>query len=93
VTGEFLSTSKSTAVLFLYTSRDVHKPRKVQVFGEPVEWVDTVQNLGAMLDTQLIWSTHSSQVGKKAAQRLCLLGRPTNSRRDLSIRNGGGLYK
>jgi hypothetical protein len=43
------------------------------------------------LDTQLTWSAHVNQVGKKAAQRL-VLGTLLNRRSGLSVRNGVLLY-
>jgi hypothetical protein len=36
--------------------------------------VETARFLGKTLDTQLTWSAHVNQVGKKAAQRLGVLG-------------------
>jgi hypothetical protein len=45
------------------------------------------------LDTRLTWSAHINQVGRKAAQRLGVLGTLLNMRSGLSIRNGVLLYK
>jgi hypothetical protein len=45
------------------------------------------------LDTQLTWSAHVNQVGKKAAQRLGVLGPLLDRRSGMSVRNGVLLYK
>jgi hypothetical protein len=45
------------------------------------------------LDTQLTWSAHANQVGKKAAQRLGVLGPLRNRKSGLSVRNVLLLYK
>jgi hypothetical protein len=37
-------------------------------------WVERARYLGATLDTQLTWSAHVNQVGKKAPKRLGVLG-------------------
>jgi hypothetical protein len=65
----------------------------VQFLGEPVEWVETKRFLEVTLDTQLTWSAHVNQVGKKAAQRLGVLGPLLNRRSGRSVRNGVLLYK
>jgi hypothetical protein len=58
-----------------------------------MQWVETARYLGVNLDTQLTWSAHVNQVGKKAAQRLGVLGPLLNRRSGLSVRNGVLLYK
>jgi hypothetical protein len=88
-----INVSKSTAVLFVKAARRIQKPRAVQFLGEPIQWVETARHLGVTLDTQLTWSTHVNQVGKKAAQRLGVLGPLLNRRSGLSVRNGVLLYK
>jgi hypothetical protein len=88
-----INVSKSTAVLFVKTARRVQKPRAVQFLGEPVEWVKTAKYLGVTLDTQLTWSAHVNQVGKKAAERLGVFGTLLNRRSGLFVRNGVLLYK
>jgi hypothetical protein len=65
----------------------------MQFLGEPVQWFETARYLGVTHDIQLIWSAHVNQVGKKAAQRLGVLGPLVNRRSGLSIRNGVLLYK
>ena len=62
------------------------------LFGEPINWVDTIRYLGVTLDKRLTWSPHIEQVSRRTAQRMGLLG-PLLNRSDLSIRNGVLLYK
>jgi hypothetical protein len=88
-----VNVSKSTAVLFVKAVRCIQKPRLVQFLGEPIQWVKTAQYLGATLDIQLTCSAHVNQVGRKAAQRLGVLGLLLNRRSSLSIRNDVLLYK
>jgi hypothetical protein len=88
-----INVSKSTAVLFAKTTRCNQRPRPVQLFGEPIQWVDRARYLGVTLDTRLTWSAHVNQVGRKAAQRLGVLGPLLNRRSSLSIKNGVLLYK
>jgi hypothetical protein len=45
------------------------------------------------LDIQLTWSAHVNPVGKKAANRLGVLGLLFNRRSGLSVRNGVLLYR
>ena len=68
------------------------KPRAVQIFGEPIQWVDETRYLGVNLDKRLTWSKHIDQLRTKAAQRLGKLGPLLNRRSGLSIRNGVLLY-
>jgi hypothetical protein len=88
-----INVSKSTAVLFVKAARRIQKPRLVQFLGEPIQWVETARYLWLFLDAQLTWSAHVNQVGKKAAQRLGMLGPLLNRRSGLSVRNGVLLYK
>ena len=71
----------------------LHSARSVTLFGEPINWVDTVLYLGVTLDKRLTWSPHIEQVSRRTAQRMGLLGPLLNRRSDLSIRNGVLLYK
>jgi hypothetical protein len=87
-----INVSKSTAMLFVKTTRRIHKPRAMNFFGETKEWVETARYLGVTLDTQLTWSAHVNQVGMRAAQRFAVLGSLLN-RSGLSVRNGLLLYK
>jgi hypothetical protein len=87
-----INVSKCTMVLSAKTTRHIQRPRPVQLFGEPIKWVDTAQYLGVTLDTWLTWSMHVNQVGRNAAQRLGMLG-PLLNRSGLSIKNGVLLYK
>jgi hypothetical protein len=88
-----ISVSKSTAVLFVKAARRIQKPRAVQFLGEPIQWVETARYLGVTLDTQLTWYAHVNQAGKKAAQRLGVLGPLLNRRIGLFVRNGVLLNK
>jgi hypothetical protein len=88
-----INVAKSTAVLFVKAARRIQKPRAVQFIGEPIQSVERARYLGVTLDTQLTWSAHVNQVGKKAAQRLGVLGPLLNRRSRLSVRNGVLLYK
>jgi len=80
-------------MLFAKDGRRISKPWPAQLFGEPIQWVDTARYLGVTFDKRLTWSTHIDQVRKKAAQRLGVLGSVLNRRSSLSIRNGVLLYK
>jgi hypothetical protein len=88
-----INVSKSTAVLFVKAETRIQKPRAVLFLGQPIQWVETARYLGVTLDTQLTWSAHVNQVGKKAVQRLSVLGPLLNRRSGLSVRNGVLLYK
>jgi hypothetical protein len=57
-----INVSKSTALLF--SRRRIQKSRPVQLFGEPILWVDAARYLGAILDTRLTWSSLIDQVRK-----------------------------
>jgi hypothetical protein len=83
----------STAVLFVEAARHIQKLRAVQFLGEPTQWFETERYLGVTLDTQLTWSAHVNQVGKKTVHRLGVLGSLRNRRSGLSVRNGVLLYK
>jgi hypothetical protein len=91
--GIAINVSKCSAMLFAMTVRRIPKPRSVQFFGEPIEWVDDARYLEVTLDKRLTWSKHIDQVRKKAAQRLGALGPLLNRISGLSIRNGVLLYK
>jgi hypothetical protein len=88
-----INVSKSSAMLFAKSGWRFSQPRTVQLFGEPIKWVDETRYLGVTLDKRLTWSKHIDQVRKKAAQRLGILGPLLNRRSGLSIRNGVLLYK
>jgi hypothetical protein len=53
-----INVSMSTAVLFAKTTRCIQRPRPVQLFGEPIQWVDTERYRGVTLNTRLTWSAH-----------------------------------
>jgi len=82
---------ESSAILFFKAGRRIPKPRRVQLFGQPIKWFDTTRYLGVSLDTRLTWWTHIDQVRKTEAKRLGMLGRLLNISW-LSIRNGVLLY-
>jgi hypothetical protein len=62
-----INVSKSTAVFFEKTERRIQKPRPVQILGEPVKWAEKARYLAVSLVTQLAWSAHVTQIGRKAA--------------------------
>jgi hypothetical protein len=68
------------------TTRRVQRPRPPQLFGKPIQWVETARYLGVTLDTRFTWSAHVNQVRKKAAQRLGLLSPVLNRRSVLLYR-------
>jgi hypothetical protein len=74
-------------MLFAKTDRRIPKPRSVQLFGKPIQWVDDASYLGMTLDKRLTWSKHIDQARKKAARRLGALGTLLKRRSGLSIRN------
>ena len=41
-----ITVSKSTAIIFAGAGRRFIQPRPVTVFGEPIQWVDTIRHLG-----------------------------------------------
>jgi hypothetical protein len=88
-----INVSKSTAVLHVKAARSIQKSRAVHFLGEPTQWVERVRYLGVTLDTQLTWSAHVNQVGKKAAQRLGVLSPLLNRRSGLSVKIDVLLYK
>jgi len=88
-----VNVSKSSAIIFARAGRRLIQPRSVTLFGEPINWVDTIRYLGVTLDKQLTWSPHMEQLSRRTAQRMGLLGPPLNRKSDLSIRNGVLLYK
>jgi hypothetical protein len=73
-------------MLFAKTARRIPKPLLVQLFEEPIQWVDNARDLGVTLHKRLNWSKHVDQVRKKAAQRLGALGRLLNRRSGLPAR-------
>ena len=71
----------------------LHSAPAVTLFGEPINWVDTIRYLWVNLDKRLTWSPHIEQVSSRTAQRMGLLGPLLKRRSDLSIRKGVLLYK
>jgi hypothetical protein len=72
--------SKNTALLFAKTTRCIQRPCPVRLFGEPIQWVDKARYLGVTLRTRLTLSAHVNHLGRKAAQRLGVLGPPLTGR-------------
>ena len=79
--------------LKLYHLLSSRVPRVVQLFEEPIEWVNDACYLGMTLDKPLTTLKHTDQVRKKVAQRLGMLGPLLSRRSCLSIRNGVLQYK
>ena len=63
-----INVSKSIVKIFARAGGRFIQHRPVTLFGEPIEWVDTVRYLGATLDTRLTWSPHIDQVSKRTVQ-------------------------
>jgi hypothetical protein len=74
------------ALYSLLHSLPITKYKRIRL--RPIEWVETARYLGVTLDTRLTWSAYINQAGRKAAQRLDVLGPLLNRRSGLSIRNG-----
>lgn len=61
-------------MLCVRASRRTLKPRPLLLVREQVCWIDTARCIVMILDTRLNWWTHVDKCGKKASQRLCVLG-------------------
>jgi len=88
-----INVCKSTSIIFACAGRRFFQPRPVTLFGEPIQWVDTIRYLRVNLGTRPSWSPHIDQVRKRAAQMMGMLGPLPNRKSDLSVRNGVLLYK
>jgi hypothetical protein len=88
-----IKVSKSSAIIFERAGRRLIQPRRVTLFGEPIQSVETTRYRGVTLDKRLTWSPHIDQVRKKTAQRMGMLGPLLNRKSVLSVRNGVLLYK
>ena len=55
-----INVSKSSAILFAKSGWRCPHPRTVQLFGEPIKWVNETRYLGVTLDKRLTWSKHRS---------------------------------
>jgi hypothetical protein len=60
-----INVSNSTTEFFTNTTRRVQRPRSPQLFGQPIQWVETSRNLRVTLDTRLVWSAHVNQVRRR----------------------------
>ena len=85
--------SKRCAIIFTRAENCFLKRRPVHLFGEPRQWVDTLQYLRVILDNRLNWLHCIDQFRMKAAQRLRVLFPLLKRKRLLSIRNGSLRYK
>jgi len=65
--SSYLNSRTYEASFHTATSTCLPNPWPVQLFGKPIQWVDTARYLGVTLDTRLNWSNHIDQVRKKAA--------------------------
>jgi hypothetical protein len=83
-----INDSKSKAMLPIKAVERIQNPRTENFLGEAIQWVQTARYLGVTLDTQLTWSAHVKQLGKKTDQRLGVLGSLLNRRMVLPVRNG-----
>jgi hypothetical protein len=63
--GIAINVSKSSAMLFAKTGRRIPKRRSVQLFGEPIQWVDDARYLGMTLDKPLTWPKHIRRERKR----------------------------
>jgi len=87
-----INVSKRSAVLFAKAGGLTPTPRPVQLFIEPIQWVDTARYLRVTIENNFP-GRHIDHVRKKAVHRLGTLGLLLNCRSNLSIRNGVLLYK
>jgi hypothetical protein len=62
-----INVSKSTAIIFTLAGRCFNQPQPVTLFGEAIQWVDTIRYLGVTLHTKLTWSPHIDQAIKKTS--------------------------
>jgi hypothetical protein len=46
----------------LKARRHIHKPRSVQLSGDPIYWADTARYLAVTLDMRQTWSHHIDQI-------------------------------
>jgi hypothetical protein len=74
----------------LCSLKDREKQPKLQISAasRAASIVSRNRYFGATFDTQLTWSTHVKQVGKKSAKRLGVLGLVLNRRSGLSVTKG-----
>ncbi|CAH2037194.1 unnamed protein product, partial [Iphiclides podalirius] len=85
-----INPAKSAAVLFAH-KKNIPIPPPVKLLDSPVPWVNKVKYLGVVLDSQLKFTQHVTQVRNRAAfvfGRLYL-----NKTSKMSLRNKVTLYK
>jgi len=68
-----VNVSKSYAIIFVRAGICFLKPRPVQLFGEPIQWVDTIHYLRVTLDKRLNLSRHIDRFREKDDHRLSVL--------------------
>jgi hypothetical protein len=88
-----INVSNSTALFLVKAARSIKNLRPMQFLGGAEQWFETARNLGVTFETQLSRSAHVSQVGKKTAQKLGVLGPVLNKESRLSVRNGVQLIR
>jgi hypothetical protein len=88
-----LNVSKTRAIIFARAGLRFVQPRPINLFEEPIEWVETIRYLGVTLDKRLTWSPQMVQFRKRTAQRMGMLGPLLKRKSDLSVTNGVRLYK
>lgn len=82
---------KSQAIVF--TRRRLPQVPRLQLFGEDIEWKNSVTYLGVILDRQLTWREQITAVHRKVDQRLGALYPLLNQRSALSEENGLLIYR
>ena len=85
--------SKSSAMLLAKAGRRIPKPRTVQLFREPIQWVDTTSYFGVTLDTAHLAGSYRSGEEESSKETHRVLRPLLNRRSGLFIRNGVLLYK
>jgi hypothetical protein len=88
-----INVSNISDMLFSKAGRRISKPRKVQLFGEPNQWVNTTRHLRVTHERPLTLPTHINQARKKAVERLGMLGPLLNRISGFSISNCVLLHK
>jgi hypothetical protein len=88
-----INVSKSSAIIFARAGRRFIQLRPVTLFGEPIQWVETIRYLGVTLDKRFNWSSQIDQVRMKTTKRMGILGPLLDRKSDLSVRNVVLLYK
>jgi len=80
-------------MIFACAGQRFIQPRPVALFGEAIQWVETISYLGVTLNKRLTWSPHIDQVRKKTAHMMGMMGPLLNRKSYLSMRTGVLLCK